>query len=91
VSYIGNGKFRLAIENLSRGVSHTENVYAPFNTRETAEWIVESPASLLGRPALLADFGTESFSDCSVTLNSIEGPINGCGAIAIELIMEKTA
>jgi hypothetical protein len=89
VSYIGNGKFELAIENLSRGVSHTENVYAPFNTRETAEWIVESPASLLGRPALLADFGTESFSDCSVTLNSIEGPINGCGAIAIELIMKK--
>jgi len=89
VSYIGNGKFQLTIENLSRGASHTENVYAPFNTRETAEWIVESPASLLGRPASLADFGTESFGNCSVKLNSIEGPINSCGAIAIGLTMEN--
>ncbi len=89
VSYMGNGKFRLTIENLSRSVSHTENVYAPFNTRETAEWIVESPVSLLERPATLADFGTESFSNCSITLNSVEGPINSCGAIAIELIMEN--
>jgi hypothetical protein len=79
-----HGVYCLAISNDKRNVSRLFTVEAPLDEQMTAEWIVEAPLqglSGLFEPWPLADFGTTCFSNCSVTLNSVEGPINRVGAI----------
>jgi hypothetical protein len=45
-------------------------------TRRSAEWVVEAPNTSDGRILPLADFGSVTFTDASVTLNGSQGDIN---------------
>lgn len=77
VNYASGGLFILSITNETKSVAYTVPPrYTKMKTagRESAEWIVEAPFS--GGVLPLADFGTVSFSSCSVTLNGIAGAIN---------------
>ncbi len=79
-----HGVYCLAISNDKRNVSRLFTVEAPLDEQMTAEWIVEDPQQGLRglfKPWPLANFGTTCFSNCSVTLNFVEEPINGVGAI----------
>jgi hypothetical protein len=75
-----DGWYRLTIENVSRGISHTEYVVAPHDTRQTAEWIIEDPLCHLESPA---DFGTSTFASCSFN----NAPINRSGAVFYPLAL----
>lgn len=76
VNHVGDGQFNLVF------INYTQKVYfdhftdpatrKPFALCETAEWMVESSFSL----SMLPDFRTISFSQCSATIDSVEGPIN---------------
>lgn len=90
ITYTGGaaGGYYIQMLNASKGVSFSVNWNAPFDTRQTAEWVVEDPQKdAAGGLWLMTDFGTNQFSDCYVILNSNEGPINSCGATNIEATM----
>jgi hypothetical protein len=101
VSSLGNENYLVTIANLTQHTLSSEILNSPDNHAKTGEWIVEcaggAPVLDVVQPFLessLADFGTVSFSDCSVTLNSEgssqEGSINSiCGAEAFPIMMGK--
>lgn len=77
VSYLGNGVFRLALHNYTKGV-HTI-IPASYTTsataqRSCAEWVVEAPWS--GGILPLSDFGSETFTGCTTKINNISGAIS---------------
>jgi hypothetical protein len=88
ISFLGDGQYRLTIENVTQGVSTNISVSQPSNQNDTAEWIVEAPQGILRKTWPLADFGKESFSNCSVTLNSKEVPANSCTVSGYVITME---
>ena len=68
VSYIGNDQFTLAIDDTTQGwnFSTTQTQPQQYLDIHSAEWIVERPGA-----DGLADFGTVTFSNCSVNGQSI--------------------
>ncbi len=77
VTYQGNNTFKLSIINYTRNVSYTvPSLYTKSVTaqRSSAEWIVEAP--YLSSVLPLAPFGIIPFSNCTATINGINGPIN---------------
>jgi|SRR5712671_6698123 len=73
VRYVGNNRFSLTISNLTRNVSFPTTQRSNKARRQSAEWIVEAPYS--GGTLPLADFGKDSFSECSATLSGRPGAI----------------
>jgi peptidase A4-like protein len=73
VQLISKNMFLLSISNLTEnvGFSITEKRSAQCSS---AEWIVEAP--YFHRILLLADFGSVTFTNCSATIEGVEGAIN---------------
>jgi hypothetical protein len=45
----------------------------------SAEWIYENPPVVGGSTAAIPDFGSLSFTNCSVTVNGVAGPLQNSG------------
>ena len=73
VQVVGKNLFALSISNLTQnaGFSITKKRSAKCSS---ADWIVEAP--YLHRILTLADFGLVTFTDCSATIEGVQGPIN---------------
>jgi hypothetical protein len=74
------GDFLLSINDTSHA-NDSFSIYAnpatyqnPLPVRSTAEWIMEAP--MVGGIAPLANFGKVAFTNCSVTINGVNGGIN---------------
>lgn len=66
----GGTEVRVALANLTRGTGVARSLPVLTAGTATAEWIVETPIrcdNVACRPAPLADFGTVSFNDVSMT------------------------
>lgn len=77
VTYQGNNIFKLSITNHTKNVTYTvPSSYTKSSSaqRSSAEWIAEAPYSNSVLP--LAHFGIVPFSNCTATINGINGPIN---------------
>lgn len=77
VAYQGNNTFVLTLTNYTRKVfTSVPTSYTMSTTakRSSAEWVVEAP--YLNGVLPLADFGVETFSNCSATIRGFAGPIN---------------
>ena len=74
VSYLGSNQYSLSITNITTGQTFT-TVQTGSAQRQSAEWIVEAPSSSSGILPL-ADFGLETFTAASATLNGHTGAIN---------------
>lgn len=77
VEYIGNNTFKLSMTNNTKKVttvvpySHTQSTVAK---RSCAEWVAEAP--WMNGVLPLSNFGSIKFSDCTATINGIDGTIN---------------
>ena len=88
----GNDAFRLTIKNWTQGIkfSIVQQTLAGYPAhRSSAEWIVESPGTILSDGSLaflpLADFNTITFNDCKAEINGrfkkVKGFRSGCRKI----------
>lgn len=79
VTYVGSGKFALAVTNLTTGQSFktTQAASAP---RQSAEWVVEAPYSNGVVP--LANFGTVNFDNAVATINGQTRPVASSGLLS---------
>jgi hypothetical protein len=82
VKYTGNGHFQLTLKDKSVN----PNIHSDWNfsitrqstnaLRQSAEWIVEAPLTVLHKVLPLANFGGLTFSDAQATLDGHTGTIN---------------
>lgn len=85
VSYQGNDAYKMTINNHTKSVTTTVPVSHTTGSgfkRSSAEWIVEAPASQDGILPL-ANFQEVTLTDCSATINGVNGSIND-GRWAVE-------
>ena len=85
VQYISSGTyagdFLLSIVDNSRAndsfsaYESSSQLQSPVASRSSAEWIVEAP-TVGNNVASLANFGSVTFTNASVTINGVTGPIN---------------
>ena len=73
VTYIGSGKFTLAISDATDGASFSTTQMYNKAARSSAEWVTEAPSG--GSVLPLANFGTVQFTSCTATLNGVTGAI----------------
>ncbi len=71
-----NNEFTLTLTNMTMNRVFTTSSSVPGAQRESAEWITEAPSSFFG-VLPLANFGTENFSNTTVTMNGVTAPISG--------------
>lgn len=87
---MGNAKFDMIIENISRNAFYTTTQTAsslnPAN-RSSAEWILEDPSSG-GSLLPLSNFGNTPFYQCTATVNGITAPITNSSWPTESLNME---
>jgi hypothetical protein len=90
VTYVGN-RFTATIANESTGRSYSASASVPGAQRSSAEWVIEAPATLVGRNTEilpLADFGTGFFGfdytkqsgTNDATDTAVSGPIGAFGS-----------
>lgn len=82
VSYLGNGRFSLAMDDVTDGTSFSTIQKQMKAKRSSAEWVLESQ----GTRSVLPNFGTASFFDCRATLNGVSGPISAWAYDPISLV-----
>ncbi len=90
VSYKGNDIFEMVINNHTKGITTTiptEHTKAAGTKRNSAEWIVEAPATANGILPL-ANFKQTVLSDCTATINGTTNSINGGKWQFDKLVME---
>jgi hypothetical protein len=98
VNYLNNlsfdNEYQYIIINNSRGTTYTINYPATIYTqRVLATWTVETPsgAEYYGAPyntAPLGNYGVITFTNCSVTVNGVTGPINSSNWQNIPMYMD---
>jgi hypothetical protein len=76
VQYVGNSNFQLTLTDQNDGVNGSFTTVQKLQKAklESAEWVVEPPTT--GHVSALANFGSETFSGCSVTVNGHPGTIS---------------
>ncbi|MHB8605393.1 MAG: G1 family glutamic endopeptidase [Thermoplasmatota archaeon] len=74
VHYNGNGKFHLTLTDTTTGATFSTTQASSKAKRSSAEWIEEAPSS--GGVLPLANFGNDTFSAASATLNGHGGNIS---------------
>jgi hypothetical protein len=84
--------YKMVIENLTTGDVVDTFQHSPGAKRLTAEWVVEAPT--VGCPsdcqvALLASFGTASFTSARVVLAGVTGPIGDGRWTRVRLDLES--
>jgi len=90
VTYKGNDTFEMVINNHTKGVTTTiptEHTKASGTKRNSAEWIIEAPATAKGILPL-ADFKQTTLTDCQATINGKTSGINEGGWSHDKLVME---
>ncbi|MGC9260506.1 MAG: G1 family glutamic endopeptidase [Phycisphaerae bacterium] len=85
VSYVGNNKYDLLIDDLSTHRSYSTVQVSAAGQRSSAEWIAEAPSSSSG-VLPLANFGTVTFSNAAATMDGSAGSISSFSAVAINLV-----
>jgi hypothetical protein len=75
VTYNGNDKFTLQINNETTGGTFSIVQSLPGAARSSAEWIAEAPSSFSGILPL-ANFGSVTFTNAGATLSTTTGPID---------------
>lgn len=93
INYIGSGVFQMTIENVTRKVYFTVPYSYTTNTsaqRSCAEWIMEAPSSNTGILPL-ANFGTETFTNCRATIGGVTAPILNNRWQNVEILMDTTS
>lgn len=88
VEYIGNDTFQLSITDTTTREGFTIRQVSPGAVRNSAEWIAEAPV-LRRRILPLADFGPVEFSNTSVTVNGVTGPISNSGWENLPIVMKS--
>lgn len=73
VQYQGSGNFVLTLTDVTSGQTSHIAKFLKHADRSSAEWIDEAPSG--GGILPLANFGTVDFSQCSATLNGLQGAI----------------
>ena len=88
VTASGSGKFTLTIKDVTQGGndSFTTTQSLPGAQRSSAEWVVEAPSSNFG-VLPLANFGTVSFSNASVTLGTTTSSISNAAGQVYQINM----
>ncbi len=78
VQYLGGGKFLLMLTDTNDAANGTFSITQKMQNAQlqSAEWVVEPPAQGNVNVQGLANFGTETFTGCSVTINGVTGPID---------------
>lgn len=78
VQYQGGGKFLLTLTDANDGANGTFSITLKMENAQlqSGEWVVEPPAQGNVKIQGLANFGTETFTGCSVTINGVTGPID---------------
>jgi len=75
------GQFYLSIVDSSRSndsfstYESSSSLQSPLAQRSSAEWIVEAP-TIRGSYATLPNFGSVTFTNATVVINGVSGPIN---------------
>ncbi len=90
VTYKGNDTFEMVINNHTKSITTTiptEHTKVPGTKRNSAEWIVEAPATANGILPL-ANFKQTVLSDCTATINGKTSSINGGNWQFDKLVME---
>jgi hypothetical protein len=87
VEYIGNDTFQLSITDTTTRESFTIRQVSPGAARSSGEWIGEAPV-LRRRILPLADFGPVEFTNVSITVNGVTGPVSSPGWKNLPIIME---
>ena len=85
VQYISSGTYSGDFELSITDTTHSNDSFtiyesssttqSPVAVRSSAEWIVEAP-TVGNNLASLANFGSVTFTNASVTINGVSGPIN---------------
>ncbi len=69
VKFIGNGMFSLTLQDVTSGQNFTIKRADAVARRQSAEWIVEAPASQSKKVLPLANFSVVEIQQASVTIN----------------------
>lgn len=84
VSYQGSNKYKLSIEDITTNKSYSITKTMSGGQRSSAEWIAEAPSDYFG-VLPLANFGSDTFTDASATLNGVTGSISSFSNYDINL------
>jgi len=84
VSYIGSNKYDLSINDITTGKSYNITKTMSGGQRSSAEWIAEAPSDYFG-VLPLANFGSDTFTVASATLNGVTGSISAFSNYDIDL------
>jgi hypothetical protein len=88
VSYLGQGRFRLSLSDLTSSFSFSTVETNARAGRFSAEWVAEAPA-LARRILPLSPFGLFQFRNALVTVNGETGTISGPGWQDIPVVMKS--